>query len=54
LAAAVNDDAAQAAGVTDEEIAETIGHVTLNALTNYINTAWVSPSSRPVPRQEDL
>jgi AhpD family alkylhydroperoxidase len=49
LAAAVNDgrgetpagvvDAARAAGVTDEEIAETIGHVALNVLTNYFNKA---------------
>jgi alkylhydroperoxidase/carboxymuconolactone decarboxylase family protein YurZ len=29
--------AAAAAGVTDEEIAETIGHVALNVLTNYFN-----------------
>ncbi|MFI7068601.1 carboxymuconolactone decarboxylase family protein [Kribbella sp. NPDC050124] len=49
LAAAVNDgrgdtptgvvEAARAAGVTDEEIAETIGHVALNVLTNYFNKA---------------
>ena len=31
--------AARAAGVTDEEIAETIGHVALNVLTNYFNKA---------------
>jgi len=47
LAAAVNDgrgdtppgvvDAARAAGVSDQEIAETIGHVALNVLTNYFN-----------------
>ena len=47
LATAVNDsrgdtpadaiEAARAAGVTDEEIAETIGHVALNVLTNYFN-----------------
>jgi len=47
FAAAVNDGrgtvsgqdlaAAAAAGVTDEEIAETIGHVALNVLTNYFN-----------------
>lgn len=47
LATTVNDqrgsidadivDAARAAGVTDEEIAETIGHVALNVLTNYFN-----------------
>lgn len=30
-------DAARRAGVTDEEIAETIGHVALNVLTNYFN-----------------
>lgn len=30
-------DAARAAGVTDQEIAETIGHVALNVLTNYFN-----------------
>ena len=29
----------RAAGVTDEEIAETIGHVALNVLTNYFNKA---------------
>jgi alkylhydroperoxidase/carboxymuconolactone decarboxylase family protein YurZ len=49
FAAAVNDGrgtvtdealaAARAAGVTDEEIAETIGHVALNVLTNYFNRA---------------
>jgi uncharacterized peroxidase-related enzyme len=47
LAAAVNDargdtpagvvEAARSVGVTDEEIAETIGHVALNVLTNYFN-----------------
>lgn len=31
--------AVRAAGVTDEEIAETIGHVALNVLTNYFNKA---------------
>jgi uncharacterized peroxidase-related enzyme len=38
----VTDDdlaAARAAGLTDEEIAETIGHVALNVLTNYFNKA---------------
>lgn len=49
LAAEVNDtrgavgagslDAARAAGVSDEEIAETIGLVALNVLTNYFNKA---------------
>lgn len=49
LAAAVNDgrgsvsdddlSAARAAGVSDEEIAETIGQVALNVLTNYFNKA---------------
>lgn len=49
FAAAVNDGrgsvtdddlaAARAAGVSDEEIAETIGHVALNVLTNYLNKA---------------
>jgi uncharacterized peroxidase-related enzyme len=49
FAAAVNDGrgtvtdedlaAARAVGVTDEEIAETIGHVALNVLTNYFNKA---------------
>jgi uncharacterized peroxidase-related enzyme len=49
LAATVNDGrgsvtdydlaAARAAGLTDEEIAETIGHVALNVLTNYLNKA---------------
>jgi uncharacterized peroxidase-related enzyme len=39
---AVTDDhlaAARAAGLTDEEIAETVGHVALNVLTNYFNKA---------------
>jgi uncharacterized peroxidase-related enzyme len=39
---AVTDDdlaAARAAGVTDEEIAEIVGHVALNVLTNYFNKA---------------
>jgi hypothetical protein len=31
--------AARAARVTDEEIAETIGHVALNVLTNYFSRA---------------
>jgi uncharacterized peroxidase-related enzyme len=31
-------DAARASGVTDEEIAEVVGHVALNVLTNYFNT----------------
>ena len=31
--------AARAAGLSDEEIAETIGHVALNVLTNYFNKA---------------
>jgi uncharacterized peroxidase-related enzyme len=49
LAAEVNDtrgalgagslDAARAAGVSDEEMAETIGLVALNVLTNYFNKA---------------
>lgn len=49
FATAVNDsrgavtkddlDAVRAAGATDEEIAETIGHVALNVLTNYFNKA---------------
>lgn len=49
FAAAVNDGrgsvtgeelaAARAAGLTHEEIAETIGHVALNVLTNYFNKA---------------
>lgn len=34
-----NLDAVRAAGATDEEIAETIGHVALNVLTNYFNKA---------------
>ena len=32
-------DSARSAGATDEEIAETIGHVALNVLTNYFNKA---------------
>lgn len=39
---AVSDEVLEetrAAGVTDEEIAETIGHVALNVLTNYFNIA---------------
>ena len=49
FAAAVNDSrggvsehdlaVARAAGVSDAEIAETIGHVALNVLTNYLNKA---------------
>lgn len=49
LATAVNDsrgaigphglDTVRAAGATDEEIAETIGHVALNVLTNFFNEA---------------
>jgi uncharacterized peroxidase-related enzyme len=49
FAAAVNDGrgavtsgdlaAARAAGLSDEEIAEIIGHVALNVLTNYFNKA---------------
>ncbi len=49
FATAVNDnrgtitdrdvEAVRALGVTDEEIAETIGHVALNVLTNYFNKA---------------
>ncbi len=49
FAATVNDSrgavterdlaAARAAGVSDAEIAETIGHVALNVLTNYLNKA---------------
>lgn len=49
LAAAVNDSrgdidpeqlaAARAAGLDDGEIAETLGHVALNVLTNYFNKA---------------
>lgn len=49
LAAAINDtrgevtaadlESARAAGVTDEEIAEVVGHVALNVLTNYFNKA---------------
>jgi uncharacterized peroxidase-related enzyme len=49
FATAVNDtrgavgqddlDAVRSAGATDEEIAETIGHVALNVLTNYFNKA---------------
>jgi hypothetical protein len=30
---------APAAGLSDEEIAETIGHVAVNVLTNYFNKA---------------
>lgn len=32
-------EGARAAGITDEEIAEVIGHVALNVLTNYFNKA---------------
>ena len=49
FATAVNDtrgaitaddvDAVRSAGATDEEIAETIGHVALTVLTNYFNKA---------------
>ena len=50
FAAAVNDargsidegavDAARTAGVTNEELAETVAHVALNVLTNFFNTAF--------------
>jgi alkylhydroperoxidase family enzyme len=32
-------DAAYAAGLSDEEVAETVGHVAVNVLTNYFNKA---------------
>lgn len=38
----------RAAGVTDEEIAETIGHVALNVLTNYFNKAAAVDIDFPV------
>jgi uncharacterized peroxidase-related enzyme len=43
-------DTMRQAGVTDEEIAETIGHVALNVLTNYFNkTMRVEIDFPPVP-----
>jgi AhpD family alkylhydroperoxidase len=33
-------DAAYAAGLSDEELAETVGHVAVNVLTNYFNKAF--------------
>jgi len=58
LAVAVNDsrgdlaedelDEARAAGVSDEEIAEVIGHVALNVLTNYFNKAADTQIDFPV------
>lgn len=58
LAAAVNDnrgdvptdvfDSARKAGVTDEEIAETIGQVAFNVLTNYFNKAVGTDIDFPV------
>ncbi len=38
----------RAAGATDEEIAETIGHVALTVLTNYFNTAAAVEIDFPV------
>jgi len=40
-------ETARAAGVSDEEIAETIGHVGLNVLTNYFNKAADVPIDFP-------
>ena len=58
LAASVNDnrgdvstdvfDSARRAGMTDEEIAETIGQVALNVLTNYFNKAVDTDVDFPV------
>jgi uncharacterized peroxidase-related enzyme len=58
LAAVINDnrgdvptgvlDSARGAGVTDEEIAETIGHVAFNVLTNYFNKAVDTDVDFPV------
>ena len=47
---ATADDFAEvvAAGATDEEIAETIGHVALNVLTNYFNITADVESDFPV------
>ena len=36
---ATDVEAVRSAGATDQEIAETIGHVALNVLTNYFNKA---------------
>jgi uncharacterized peroxidase-related enzyme len=40
--------AARAAGLTDEELAETIGHVALNVLTNFFNKAADTEIDFPV------
>jgi uncharacterized peroxidase-related enzyme len=40
-------ESARTAGVSDEEIAETIGHVGLNVLTNYFNKAADVPIDFP-------
>jgi len=40
--------AARAAGLTDEEIAETIGHVAINVFTNYFNKAVAVDIDFPV------
>lgn len=41
-------DSTRRAGVTDEEIAETIGHVAFNVLTNYFNKAVGTEIDFPV------
>lgn len=49
----VGDDvlaAARAQGVTDAEIAEVVGHIALNVLTNYLNTLSAVEIDWPVVR----
>ena len=41
-------DAARAAGLSDTELAETVGHVALNVLTNYFNRAFAVEVDFPV------
>lgn len=45
---AADVNAARAAGLTDEELAETIGHVALNVLTNFFNKAAAVEIDFPV------
>nr|WP_248297440.1 hypothetical protein [Streptomyces sp. S1D4-11] len=39
---------ARAAGVTDAEVAEIIGHLALNTLTNYLNNVAATDNEWPV------
>ncbi len=41
-------DAAQSAGLSDAELAEIVGHVAVNVLTNYFNRAFAIDVDFPV------